>query len=286
MKDQSGVMVAEQRKALPAIRDSPFSGSLINLKNGSRMTWPDDYINKIICGDCLEVMKGIPDGAIDLIVTDPPYGTTKCEWDSVIDLHQMWHQLQRLTKENGAIIMTCSQPFTTQLIASNMKLYKYNWVWDKKRACASMLAKNRPLKYHEDVCVFYEQQPTYNPQMTKGIWQKKSSGGRTELYGDIPEVKTENNNYYPRSIQAISTIMNMYEKLHPCQKPVELMGYFIKTYSDENELILDFTCGSGSTPVAAKMLNRKYIGIEINPDYCKIAEDRLRQFELFNEPPK
>jgi site-specific DNA-methyltransferase (adenine-specific) len=190
-------------------------------------------------GDCLERMKEIPDGSVDMILTDPPYGTTACKWDSIIPLEPMWEQLKRVIKPNGAIVMTASQPFTTTLISSNMKMFKYCWVWDKKKGGNIQVLKWQPYKIHEDVVVF-------------------------------------SNDKHPKSILEVSNA-NQKGKVHPTQKPVALMEYLIKTYTNESETVLDFTMGSGSTGVAAKNLNRKFIGIEMDEAYFNIAKERIAQ---------
>jgi len=232
---------------------------------------------ELMQGDCLEKMRCITDGSIDMVLADPPYGTTACKWDSIIPLEPMWEQLKRIVKKKGAIVMTASQPFTTTLIASNMKMFKYCWVWDKDRSCGSLLAKKRPLKYHEDVVVFYDKLPTYNPQMTKGKMQKKASGGKSDNYGEIPIVRYDSDMYYPRSIQTFKACHNMTGKVHPTEKPVELMEYLIKTYTNEGETVLDFAMGSGTTGVACKNLNREFIGIELDEAYFNIAEKRIKE---------
>ena len=234
-------------------------------------------MNKLINGDCLEVMdeliaKGIK---VDSIITDPPYGTTACKWDSVIPLEPMWDQLKRVIKPNGAIVMTASQPFTTTLIASNMKMFKYCWVWEKSRFANQMLAKKQPLKIHEDVIVFCKGSAPYNPQgliecnkITKqGSKVTDNNGGGQR---DTSYRQTHTN--YPRTIQSFKSAS---KTVHSTQKPVALMEYLIKTYTNEGETVLDFTMGSGTTGVAAKNLGRKFIGIELDPDYFKIAEDRI-----------
>jgi DNA modification methylase len=226
-------------------------------------------------GDCLVEMDKIPDGSIDMVLTDPPYGTTACKWDSIIPLEPMWEQLNRVVKPHGAIVMTASQPFTTTLISSNLDMFKYCMVWDKGRPCGSMLAKRRPLKYHEDVVIFYEKQPEYNPQMTVGLMQSKAAGGNSDNYGEIPIVRYKSDKYYPRSIQTFKACHNMTGKVHPTQKPVALMEYLIKTYTNETEAVLDFTMGSGTTGVACKNLNRDFIGIELDEKYFNIATKRI-----------
>ena len=227
-------------------------------------------------GDCLDRMKEIPDESVDMILTDPPYGTTACKWDSIIDLSLMWNQINRVIKPNGAIVITASQPFTTTLIASNMKLFKYNWVWEKERPSNPMLAKKHPLKYHEDVCVFYHKQPTYNPLMTKG--DKNNGCIKGEHFNKITQtvsnyVSNTSDMKYPKSIQKFNSERGY--TVHPTQKPVALMEYLIKTYTNEGETVLDFTMGSGTTGVACKNLDRSFIGIEMDEGYFKIAKDRI-----------
>ena len=233
-------------------------------------------------GDCLEVMKGIPDGSVDLVLTDPPYGTTACKWDTVIDLELMWEQLKRIIKPNGAIVMTASQPFTTTLIASNMKMFKYCWVWDKGVGVNFFHVKKQPLKVTEDVCVFYTRQPTYNPSMTKREKPiKKSNNNVGESSGYSIDESCEKyvgrvyEEAYPNVILKFSTRSSGSRGLHPTQKPVPLLEYLIKTYTDENETVLDFTMGSGSTGVAAVNTSRKFIGIELDEKYFNIAKERI-----------
>ena len=229
-------------------------------------------------GDCLELMKTIPDGSVDMVLTDPPYGTTACKWDTIIPLEPMWGQLKRITKKNGAIVMTASQPFTSVLVTSNLKMFKYCWVWNKKRPSNPMLAKKQCLKVHEDVCVFYESFGTYNPQ---GVFETdgKPRGGvnpsSTELgFGkSIKAPYKQTRSGYPKSILEFGT--NNTKNAHPTQKPVALMEYLIKTYTNEGDAVLDFTMGSGTTGVAAKNLGRSFIGIELDPTYFQIAKERI-----------
>jgi site-specific DNA-methyltransferase (adenine-specific) len=221
-------------------------------------------------GDCLERMKEIESGSVDMILTDPPYGTTACKWDSIIPLEPMWEQLKRIIKPNGAIVMTASQPFTTTLIASNVKMFKYCWVWYKRTSANVAAAKYQPLKTHEDVVVFGGK---YKPQMTTGKMRKKGgkvSGGIAN--GSLPPKYYDSDQYYPTSLIDIKTERG----LHPTQKPVALMEYLVKTYTNEGETVLDFTMGSGTTGVAALNLNRKFIGIEMDDAYFDIAKDRIK----------
>ena len=229
-------------------------------------------------GDCLERMKEIPSGSVDMVLADPPYGTTKCKWDSIIPLEPMWEQLKRVIKPNGAIVMTASQPFTTTLISSNIKMFKYCWVWEKPSAKGHLNAKKRPMVAHEDVVVFYNSQPKYNPQKTYNHIRKYATKDKS-LNSDVYNSNTKTVSYdsterYPRSVQKIQQDTQK-SSAHPTQKPVALMGYLIKTYTNEGETVLDFTCGSGTTGVAAKNLNRSFIGIELDETYFNIAKDRI-----------
>ena len=224
-------------------------------------------------GDCLERMKEIPDGSVDLILTDPPYGTTACKWDSVIDLPLMWEQLKRIVKPNGAIVMTASQPFTSLLVCSNLKMFKYTMHW-KKAPIGFLNSKKRPLINIEDLVIFSGK--TYNPQglldCSKKIKRGKQSvsvghdGGR--LRGDPYTQKYTN---YPTQLIEFKGERG----LHPTQKPVALMEYLIKTYTNENETVLDFTFGSGTTGVACMNTNRKFIGIEMDDHYFDIGTKRI-----------
>ena len=229
-------------------------------------------------GDCLERMKEIPAGSVDMVLTDPPYGTTACKWDSVVDLPLMWEQLKRVIKPNGAIVMTASQPFTTTLIASNMKMFKYCWVYQKPQGVDPFMAKKRPLNNIEDVVVFSQKQTTYNPQKTTGkpyrIVRDKTERLH-ELTGQIMR-ETETVNAGDRLPTRIIKF-NQERGLHPTQKPVALMEYLIKTYTNEGETVLDFTMGSGTTGVACVNLGRKFIGIEMDECYFDIAEKRISE---------
>jgi len=223
-------------------------------------------------------MKGIESGSVDMILTDPPYGTTACKWDSVIPLEPMWEQLKRIIKPNGAIVLTASQPFTSTLVASNLKMFKYNLVWEKSRSSSPMLAKKQPMRFHEDICVFYSKQPAYNPIMTEGKNNHATKAGKAviKIHGGIKSNFKANTSKmkYPRSVIKIKSTDST-RNLHPTQKPVALMEYLIKTYTNENETVLDFTMGSGTTGVACKNLSRDFIGIELDEDYFKIAEKRI-----------
>jgi len=229
---------------------------------------------KLILGDCLKEMSQITEHSIDMILTDPPYGTTACKWDSIIPLEPMWKQLKRVIKPNGAIVMTASQPFTTTLIASNMKMFKYCWVWNKKLAGNGILAKKQPLKVHEDVVVFNAK--IYYPEMRKGKGRWK--GGIKDKHGTFNNAespKVWNDKYYPTTIIDCSGAGMRSFRVHPTQKPVALMEYLIKTYTNDGETVLDFAMGSGTTGVACKNLKRNFIGIELDKRYFNIAKNRL-----------
>jgi len=234
-------------------------------------------MNKLMLGDCLERMKEIPDGSIDMVLTDPPYGTTACKWDSIIPLEPMWEQLKRVIKPNGAIVMTASQPFTSALVMSNVKMFKYDWVLDKPAGTGFFNAKKMPLRSHESILVFYKKLPTYNPQMTHGHTKKTAvkKEVNSECYGKaFKKTNYSSKSRYPRSVQRFSSD-KQFNNLHPTQKPVALMEYLIKTYTNEGETVLDFTMGSGTTGVAAKNLNRDFIGIELDETYFNIAMNRI-----------
>lgn len=232
---------------------------------------------KLHHGDCLDIMPTIPEKSIDLILTDPPYGTTACKWDSIIPLEPMWEQLKRIIKPNMAIVLFGSQPFTSVLINSNLKMFKYCWVWNKKQGGNPLNAKRQPLKIVEDIIVFNTK--TYNPQMRIGRLRKKGGiNKQPETTGKVDiNFSSYNDKYYPTSIIEIANCSNKKDRVHPTQKPVSLMEYLTKTYTNENETVLDFTMGSGTTGVACKNLNRNFIGIEKDDKYFKIAEDRINK---------
>ena len=237
-------------------------------------------------GDCLELLKDIPDGSIDLILTDPPYGTTKCKWDSVIDFDLMWEQLKRIIKPNGAIVLFGSEPFSSALRMSNIKWFRYDWIWDKRFAANFGVARIQPLKRHEIISVFGEKKsPLYYPVMTKrdepikiGKNSNNSSDRGVLTKNALNNPSYDNKTYdykYPESIQLFNVRAESGAKVHPTQKPVALLEYLIKTYTNEGETVLDFTMGSGSTGVAAINTNRKFIGVELDPTYFAIAKERI-----------
>jgi site-specific DNA-methyltransferase (adenine-specific) len=242
---------------------------------------------KLMQGDCLERMKEILDGSVDMVLTDPPYGTTACKWDSIIPLEPMWEQLKRVIKPNSAIVMTASQPFTTTLISSNMKMFKYELIWKKNQGSSPALAKYRPMPAHENVIVFGDGKTTYNPVMRTGFkpWNKIETG--KEIRNDhrlgyknaTGLVKNGTSERYPLSHVNIPHAKGR-GQLHPTQKPVALMEYLIKTYTNEGDMVLDFTMGSGTTGVACANLNRDFIGIEKDLDYFNIAKERIEKAEI------
>ena len=248
-----------------------------------------DLVNDVYEADSIEKMKEIPDKAIDMILCDLPYGTTQNKWDSVIPLDELWEQYNRIIKDNGAIVLTSSGIFTAQLILSQTKYYKYKWVWEKSKATNFLNAKKQPLRKHEDICVFYKKQPVYNPQMGKG--ESYNKGVRkdqlTGSYGDFsPVLVKSDGDRYPTDIIYVKTAESEGEVVHPTQKPIELGRYLIKTYTNEGDIVLDNTSGSGSFLVAALLEGRNFIGIEKNEDvelfkrsnidYIEISKNRLK----------
>jgi site-specific DNA-methyltransferase (adenine-specific) len=230
--------------------------------------------NSVIRGDCLEVMPKIGDGSVDMIFTDLPYEVTaRNTWDKLISFDKLWLQYERIIKPNGAIVLTATQPFASQLVLSNQKLFKYEWIWRKQQGTGFLNAKKQPLRNHEQVLVFYKAQPTYNPQFTEGKPYTCKSGRATSNYNDQHSVVTENEGKrYPLTVLEFPYDK---KKLHPTQKPLALCEYMVKTYTNEGELVLDTCCGSGSIPLAAKNLNRRYIGIELSEEYAEISQKRL-----------
>ena len=229
-------------------------------------------------GDCLERMKEIPDGSVDAIICDPPYGTTACKWDSVIPFESMWEQLKRIIKPNGAIVLFGAEPFSSLLRCSNIKDFKYDWVWEKSKATGFLNSKRQPLRAHEIISVFYSKPPTYTPQMTEGVAYNKGvrkEQTQNDVYGSFNQVEVKSDGLrFPRSVQYFKTAESE-GGFHKTQKPVALLEYLIKTYTSEGETVLDFTMGSGSTGVACANTNRDFIGIELDQGYFDIAKQRI-----------
>lgn len=264
----------------------------------------EKYVNKVVQGDCLDVMKHLSDKSVDMILCDLPYGTTQNKWDSVIDLGKLWKQYERVIKDNGAIALTAQGVFTAKLILSNEKLFKYKIVWIKSKPTNFLNAKKQPLRKHEDICIFYKKQPIYNPQMTagdpydKGIRKDQYTGS----YGDFKprHVKSNNGERYPNDVLYfkeqdfddydyvyIKTAESEGRVVHPTQKPIELGRYLIRTFTNPGDIILDNACGSGSFLLSAILEGRNFIGIEKNEDvllhkvhpidYIKICTDRIKE---------
>ena len=236
-------------------------------------------LNKIYLGDCLSLLPNIPDKSVDCIICDPPYGTTACKWDNVIPFEPLWEQYNRIIKDNGAIALFGSEPFSSALRMSNIKYYRYDLIWEKNNAGNFQLAKKQFLKYHENISVFYKKQPTYNPQgiikLEKPVIQ--SNKGKAGKLGHLSsekkrEVYSQEYTNYPKSILRFARPS---KPLHPTQKPVELLEYLIKTYTNEGETVLDNCMGSGSTGVACLNTNRNFIGMELDNNYFNTAKERI-----------
>lgn len=237
---------------------------------------------RLMRGDCLNMLKRIPDKSVDMVLTDPPYGTTACKWDVVIPFEPMWAELKRIIKDNGAICLFGSEPFSSHLRMSNLKEFKYDWVWDKVTARGHLVAKKRPMQQTEIISVFGGK--NYYPQMInrpkdKIEIRKTTEYGKTSIMGKNQKSLAPKNvvydKWYPKNLLSFSNASSSITKFHPTQKPVALLEYLIKTYTLEGETVLDFTMGSGSTGVAAKNLNRKFIGIEKDREFFEIAKLRI-----------
>ena len=241
----------------------------------------------LIQGNCLDILPKVMDESIDAIITDLPYGTSACKWDSVIPLEPLWKELKRIIKPEGAIVLNAVQPFTSLLISSNYEMYKYNWVWEKPSGANFLNFKYQPAKKHEDICVFGKMATSYSkrgnmnyyPQMEQGKAYTQKSGKQKQDYGNssvrtpIEQVITENKGErYPSSIQKFALDK---DKLHPTQKPIALIEYLVKTYTKEDQVVLDCSMGSGTTGVACSNLKRNFIGIELNEEYYNIAKERI-----------
>jgi site-specific DNA-methyltransferase (adenine-specific) len=235
---------------------------------------------KLIQGDCLEEMKKIKTGSVDMVLTDPPYGTTACKWDSIIPLEPMWEQLKRVIKPNGAIVMFGSEPFSSSLRVSNLGYYKYDIVWKKEKPTNFFQLKRRIGKVTENIMLFYEGQCTYNPQMVKAkklVTNSPKGSHKSIVAGNSGSKVTayKDTGYrYPVDVLEVNR-EKLGSNIHPTQKPVALMEYLIRTYTNEGETVLDFAMGSGTTGVAAKNLNRDFIGIELDESYYNIAKERI-----------
>lgn len=244
-------------------------------------------LNKIYNEECLEGMKKIEDKSVDMILCDLPYGITACKWDTIIPLEPLWEQYERAIKDNGAIVLTASQPFTSKLVMSNPKIFRYDITWDKVAVSNPFLANKRPLRSHEDILIFYKKQPTYNKQMRVGTKRKRGvskSKWTTGTLGNssLPNSGDDTSNLKnPNTVLTISNA-NKINRIHPTQKPVELFEYLIKTYTNEGETVLDNCMGSGTTAIAAINTNRNYIGFELDEEYYKASLDRIEKHKEEN----
>jgi len=244
---------------------------------------------EILLGDCLELMKDIPDGSIDMILCDLPYGTTACKWDTIIPFEPLWEQYERIIKSNGAIVLFGSEPFSSYLRMSNIKLYKYDWIWNKINGGNFQLARKQPLKVHETISVFYKNMPTYNPIFTEADLTKNHKRGK-EKNINIKHVSSKELKYsderdetkrFPISIltyNGLGAECNSHKRMHGSQKRLDLIEYLIRTYTNENEIVLDNTAGSGTTAIACLKTNRQFIVMEKEPKYYEVIKKRVEDF--------
>ncbi len=261
----------------------------------------ENFANKVIKGDCLDVLPKLPDHSVDMILCDLPYGTTQNSWDDIIPLDKLWTQYERIIKDNGVIALTGQGIFTAKLILSNPLFFKYKITWIKSKSTNFLNAKKQPLRKHEDICIFYKKQPKYHPQMTPGTPFNKGfrKNQLTGSYGDFNSVEVKSNgDRYPNDVVYFKTAESEGEVFHPTQKPIELGRYLIKTFTDSDDIILDNACGSGSFLVSAVLEGRKFIGIEKNEevylhknkavDYIEICNRRIdhAKKEISNKPNK
>lgn len=238
------------------------------------------YLNNVVCGDCLELMRDIPDKSVDMILCDLPYGTTKCSWDILIPFDKLWDHYNRIITNEAAIVLFGSEPFSSYLRLSNIKMFKYDWVWKKSKGGSAFTAKYRPVNKHEMVSVFGKGKIKYFPQMTEGKPYTRSRNPHNKNNHKVGfnknSVHSKNLGFrHPITVQEFQQKWRRQDQLHPTQKPIDLCEYLIKTYTNEGDLVLDNCCGSGSTLVAAQRLNRKFIGMDISEEYCKIARERI-----------
>ena len=245
-----------------------------------------DFKNKVLEGDCLEIMKDMPDKSVDMILCDLPYGTTQNEWDSLVPLDRLWKEYGRIIKDKGAIVLTSQGIFTHKLVTSNEKMFKYKIIWIKSKATNFLNAKIQPLRKHEDICIFYKKQPTYNPQKTNGSAYDKGfrKDQHTGSYGlfETRHVKS-NGERYPADIVYFKTAESEGEVYHPTQKPISLGRYLIKTFTNQGDIILDNTCGSGSFLVSAVLEERNFIGIELNKENILHHKKKVDMIKVCNE---
>ena len=239
---------------------------------------------RLMQGDCLERMKEIEAGSVDAVICDPPYQKTQNKWDSIIPFDLMWEQLKRVIKPNGAIVLFGQNSFSFKLGLSNERMFRYTWVWEKTKSGGFLNANRMPLQAHEDILIFYKKLPTYNPQFVAGKpYTKKAvtngDGGNYGKFNRVGEVNVNEGTRFPRSVLKMPN--DNHGSLHPTQKPVALMEYLIKTYTNEGETVLDFAFGSGTTGVACVNTKRNFIGIELNPKYFETASDRISKAQVY-----
>lgn len=239
---------------------------------------------KLLLGDCLKILPKLQDKSVDMILADLPYGTTACKWDSIISLNELWIQYNRICKENAAMVFTAVQPFTTILAASNIENLRYEWIWEKPQGTNPMNVKVMPLKSHENILVFYRSKPTYNPQM----WYSTPYSGfssNTSTIGEVYGKQQSKHRNNPEGSRFPKTVLKFKQDkgLHPTQKPIDLMEYLIKTYTNPGEIVLDNTMGSGTTGVASIRCGRDFIGIESDTNYYQIAKERIESAVLLEE---
>jgi site-specific DNA-methyltransferase (adenine-specific) len=272
-----------------SIEQKIFESTNDKLPTTPAITYSECYA-QVFLGDCLELYKNIESKSIDLILTDLPYGTTACKWDTIIPFDKLWEMVNYLLKPNGVFITTASQPFTSALVMSNPKMFKYEWIWEKHKGTNIYGVKREPLKIHENCLIFSNGKFIYNPQMTNGEpYKKRGSHNVGKSDGLIIANKSvgyakdfDSSKRYPKSIQFFANHNQKENSLHPTQKPIALFEYLLKTYSNENMTIFDPCMGSGTTGIACKNLNRNFIGIEKDENYFKIAEQRINARTLFS----
>lgn len=241
---------------------------------------------KLLHGNCLELLATLEPGSIDMILTDPPYGTTKCKWDSVVPLQPMWWLLKRVIKPRGAIVLMAGQPFTTFLISSNLKMFKYCWVWKKPQGVDPFMSNIRPLNNTEDVVIFCDGRTAYNPQLVAGKPYRVNRDGKPRVFESIGDVIMRPTSTVNTDTGLPTRVLEFKQErgLHPTQKPTALMEYLIKTYTDPGGMVLDFTMGSGTTGVAAVRTGREFTGIELDEKYFNMAKDRINLGVLNGKP--
>ena len=283
------MQIAEEKIKYRTSSNEKINNFVFSLNGNIQKRNIEDFLNKVIQGDCLEVMQSIPDKSIDMILCDLPYGTTQNKWDSVINLEKLWEQYERIIKDNGAIVLTSQGIFTAKLILSKEKLFKYKITWIKSKSTNFLNAKKQPLRKHEDICVFYKKQPIYNPQMSEGEAYDKGvrKNQYTGSYGEFkPKHVKSNGERYPNDVVFfeeqfiddfvyIKTAESEGTVYHPTQKPIDLGRYLIKTFTNPGDIVLDNACGSGSFLLSAILENRNFIGIENNMDYFNISLKRV-----------